>query len=196
MLSRKPDEKKCATTHTIPDDIYKSMDDAWKLSKQGEDTVEEHGGRVVTDKDKKRVIRTGGGGSGSISLPAEETGDTTLGTFHTHPYSKSEGSHLGVPFSGGDITNFVVGDQGTFKYIAAGSCNFALDTLDTTARDGCKTVDINKRWDDASKAASGSLAAKSEAATKAAIKDCGLCFYKACRADDKSAIPKVLNLVT
>jgi len=199
MLARKPDaaeKKKCPATHTFPNDIYTAMDAAWKKSGHGSDTVSEQGGRVVTDKDGKRVIRTGPGGGGSIALPAAKTGDTTLGTFHSHPYSKSEGSDLGVPFSGGDIKNFVAGKQGTFKYIAAGSCNFALDTLDSAARDGCKAVDIEKRWNDAYKSVNVSTASDSEVATKAAIKDCGLCFYKACRADEKSAIPKVANLVT
>ncbi len=199
MLARKDgaaEKKKCPATHTFPNDVYTSMEAEWKKSGHGGDTVAEHAGRVVTDKDGKRVIRTASGGSGGMTVPAEKAGDTTLGSFHTHPYSKSEGSHLGVPYSGQDIETLIGGAVGGFMYVAAGSCNFALDTLDTTARDGCKAQDIQKRWNDAFRGATGSLANKSEVATKAAIKDCGLCFYKACRADEKSAIPKVANLVS
>ncbi len=81
------------------------------------------------------------------------------------------------------------------KYIGAGSCNFVLDTLDQTKRDGCKTEDINKRWDDAFAGATGDIQAKVETAIVAAIAGCGLCYYKACRPDKKSDVPKTANLV-
>ncbi|MNN91235.1 hypothetical protein D3C81_2093160 [compost metagenome] len=80
----------------MADDVYAAVNEAWSKSGHGEDTVTEHGGRIVSDKDAKRVIRTGSGGGGSISLPAEQKGDYTLGTFHTHPYSKSEKCKPGV----------------------------------------------------------------------------------------------------
>lgn len=186
--------KPCPATHTIADDVYTAIGTAWGKSGHGEDTVTEHGARIVTDKDGKRVIRTGSGGGGSISLPDEAAGDTTLGTFHTHPYSKSEGSHLGVSLSGGDIKNFIDGSQGKVKYIGAGSCIFALDTIDMAARDTCKTTDVEKRWNDAFGAATGSMPQKVQVAVKAAISGCGLCHYKACRPDAKSAIPKTATL--
>jgi len=190
-----PIPQKCAKTHAIPDDVYAGIDAAWKKSKHGEASVTEQGGRIVTDKDGKRVIRTGSGGGGSISLPAEKAGDVTLGTFHTHPYSTSEGSHLGVAFSGGDITNFIAGGQGSVKYIGAGSCYFVLDTLNFTSRDACKKVDTTKRWNDARAAATGTFQEKVETGVTAAILGCGLCFYKTCRPDDASPVPKDAKLV-
>lgn len=195
-LSRQPAPaaKKCPTTHTIPDDVYKALGEAWRKSGQGEATVTEHGGRIVTDSAGKRVIRTGSGGGGSISLPAAEAGDVTLGTFHTHPYSRGEGSKLGVSFSGGDIENFIAGDQGSTKYVHAGSCVFVLDTLDASARDGCKAVDIKQRWDDKFAKAGGNFQLKVDAAVRAAIKGCGVCYYGVCRPDAKSAIPRTANL--
>jgi len=186
---------KCSTTHTIPDDVYAAIDAAWKKSKHGEASVTEHGGRIVTDKDGKRVIRTGSGGGGSISLPAEKPGDYTQGTFHTHPYSTSEGSTLGVAFSGGDITNFIAGGQGSVKYIGAGSCYFVLDTINFEYKDACKKVDTTKRWNDAFGSATGTFQEKVETAVKAAILGCGLCFYKTCRPDDASPVPKNATLV-
>jgi hypothetical protein len=195
VLGEKPIPK-CAKTHTIPDDVYAAIDVAWAKSGHGGATVTEHGGRLVTDKTGKRVIRTGSGGGGSISLPAEKPGDFTLGTFHTHPYSKSEGSDLGVAFSGGDITNFVGGAQGSVKYIGAGSCHFVLDTLSYTDRDECKKKDLNKRWNDTFSRASGAFQEKVESSVIATIAGCGLCFYKTCRPDDASPVPKNAKLVS
>ena len=199
VVARAPDAgataKPCPRTHTIPDDVHAAIATAWAASNHGGETVTEQGGRIVTDKDGKRIIRTGAGGSGSISLPDEKTGDTTLGTFHTHPYSKAEGSNLGVTFSGGDITNFIAGGQGDVKYIGAGSCIFALTTVDATARDSCKSVDTAKRWNDAFAAASGTFEANAIASVAATIVGCGICHYSACRPNARSAIPKTATAI-
>jgi hypothetical protein len=184
----------CAKSLVIPDDVHAAIGKAWGESGHGGETVAEHGGRIVTDKDAKRQIRTGAGGSGSISLPGEQTGDVTTGTFHTHPYSKSEGSTLGVAFSGGDIANFIAGGQGGVKYVGAGSCNFVLNTIDQAKRDACKTKDIKQLWDDAFAKAGGDFQDKVATAVKASIAGCGICFYRACRKDDKSAIPQTAAL--
>jgi hypothetical protein len=95
-----------------------------------------------------------------------------------------------VSFSGGDISNFVAGRQGSVKYIGAGSCYFVLDTLDQTQKDGCKKVDLEKRWDDRFAKASGSFQKKVESAVETTIAGCGLCYYRACRPNAKSAVPK------
>lgn len=181
---------KCPKSHTIPDDVCSAIGEAWRKSGHGGDTVTEQAGRIVTDRGGKRVIRTTSGGSGSTDLPEERSGDVTLGSFHTHPYSKAEDSTLGVSFSGDDITNFVAGGQGGVKYIGAGSCYFALDTLDQTKKDACKAEDLNKRWDDNFGKASGNFQKKVETAVKATIAGCGLCYYRACRPDAKSPVPK------
>jgi len=187
-------EKVCPATYQMPDDAYVALDTAWKASGQGGDTVTEQGGRIVTDASGKRAIHTGSGAGGEINLPEAAAGETTVGTFHTHPYSKSEGSHLGVSFSGGDITNFVAGDQGGVKYVGAGSCNYVLNTLDQTKRDACKTQDLTKRWNDGFAKASGDFPSKVETAVKATIAGCGLCYYKACRPNATSPVPKAASL--
>ena len=185
----------CPATHTIPDDVYAGIDAAWKKSKHGEASVTEHGGRIVSDKSGKRVIRTGSGGSGGMSMPAAKTGDTTLGSLHTHPYSTSEGSHLGVAFSGTDMTTFIGGTLGSVMYVGAGSCYFVLDTLNYSDRDSCKTVDVKKRWKDSFDKAAGTLQEKVEIAVKDVSVGCGICFYKTCRPDEKSPVPQTANLV-
>ena len=181
---------KCPKSYTIPDDVYDSIGAAWKKSGHGGAKVQEQGGRIVTDSSGKRAIRTGSGASGSLDLPGKKTGDVTLGSFHTHPYSKAEGSDLGVSFSGEDISNFVAGGQGSVKYIGAGSCYFVLDTLDQTQRDACKKVDLEKRWSDSFAKASGSFQKQVETAVKATIVGCGLCYYRACQPNAKSPVPK------
>ena len=67
--------------------------------------------------------------------------------------------------------------------------------MNVSDRDSCKGVDINKRWNDASAAAAGTLAETSEAGVMASIAGCGVCFYKTCRPDDKSPVPQTANLV-
>ncbi|EHK64593.1 DUF4157 domain-containing protein [Achromobacter arsenitoxydans] len=189
--------RKCPATHAMPNDVFDAVNEAWSKSGHGEDTVTEHGGRIVSDKDGKRVIRTGSGGGGSISLPAEKKGDYTLGTFHTHPYSKSEKSRLGVSFSGADVANFVAGNQGWVKYVGAGSCNYALNIQDYEAVYDCRkrNVDIKTRWNDAFAAATGTFQEKVETAVRASIDGCGICYYRACRPDAASAVPKSMNLI-
>lgn len=189
--------RKCPGTHTMPDDVYDAVNEAWSKSGHGGDTVQEHGGRIVSDKDGKRVIRTGSGGGGSISLPAEKKGDYTLGTYHTHPYSSSEGSKLGVAFSGADVANFMAGNQGWVKYIGAGSCHYALNIQDYEAVYDCRkrNVDFKTRWNDAFAAATGTFQAKVETAVRASIDGCGVCFYRACRPDAASAVPKNMSLI-
>jgi len=189
--------RKCPATHTMPNDVFDAINDAWSKSGHGGDTVTEHGGRIVSDKDGKRVIRTGSGGGGSITLPAEQKGDYTLGTFHTHPYSKSEKSKLGVAFSGGDVANFMAGNQGWVKYVGAGSCNYALNIQDYEAVYDCRkrSVDFKTRWNDAFAAATGTFQAKVESAVRASIDGCGICFYRACRPDAASAVPKNMSLI-
>ena len=195
VLGEKPPVR-CPKTHDIQDDVYKAIAAAWAKSGHGGATVKEHGGRIVTDKQGKRVIRTGSGGGGSISLPAEKKGDTTEGTFHTHPYSAAEGSTLGVSFSGGDLNNFIAGGQGRVKYIGAGTCIFAVETLSSVDQDACKKNDTIKRWNDAFSGAAGTFQGKVETSVKAAIAGCGMCYYKACQKDAATPIPKTMDLVT
>jgi hypothetical protein len=198
-IQRTPEEDKkeavkCPATFTIPDDVYTAIGKAWDKSGHGGDTVQENAGRIVTDKDGKSAIRTATGGSGGMSVPAAEAGDTTTGTLHSHPYSKSEGSTLGVSYSDVDIKSFIGGAIGSVMYVGAGSCDFVLNTTDTTARDKCKTEDISKRWNDAFAKAGGTFQQKVETAVKAAINNCGICYYHTCRPDDKTPVPKEAKL--
>jgi len=185
---------KCAATHTIADDVHTAINVAWGKSGHGEAKRTEHGGRIVTDKAGKRQIRTGEGVGGKITLPDEKKGDTTIGTYHTHPYTKAQGAPLGVAFSGEDIENFVGGSQGGVKYVGAGSCYFVLDTLSLVERDGCKKSKLTQKWKLSYGKAGGTFQEKVEIAVKDTIVGCGMCFYKACRPDAASPVPKIAKL--
>jgi hypothetical protein len=69
-----------------------------------------------------------------------------------------------------------------------------LNTLDQTKRDACKTQDLTKRWNDGFAKASGDFPSKVETAVKATIAGCGLCYYKACRPNATSPVPKAASL--
>lgn len=193
VLGEKP-APKCAATHTIADDVHAAINVAWGKSGHGEAKRTEHGGRIVTDKAGKRQIRTGEGVGGTITLPDEKKGDTTIGTYHTHPYTKAQGAPLGVAFSGEDIENFVGGSQGGVKYVGAGSCYFVLDTLSLVEREGCKKSKLTQKWKLSYGKAGGTFQEKVETAVKDTIVGCGMCFYKACRPDAASPVPKIAKL--
>ncbi len=186
--------KDCPGSHAIPEDIATAIDAAWARSGHGTASVTEHGGLIVNDSSGGRAIRTTTGDGGSISYPTPGAGETTAGTFHTHPYSTAEGSTIGASFSGADIENFIDGGQGDVKYLGAGSCNFALTIQNTAERDTCRSEDIRQRYDNAFSSAGGDFQDKIETSINAAIQGCGLCYYKTCRPDDSSPIPRTANL--
>ena len=138
------------------------------------------------------------GGSGSIKVsdyPKAGEGETRTGSYHSHPYSQAEGGFTGVSFSGPDVSVLAQGLLGNKMYVIAGDCIFVLTTCDEAKARKCKSKDIKKRWDDAFKAADGTFQEKVEEGVKAAIKGCGLCYYKTCRGPEDEQIPKTANLV-
>ncbi len=192
--SRRGSHRDCPGTHTFPEDIATAIDAAWARSGHGTSTVTEHGGLIVNDSSGAQAIRTTSGDGGSLSYPEPAAGETTTGTFHTHPYSIEEGSTIGASFSGADLENFIDGGQGDVKYLGAGSCNFALTIQNTAERDTCRSEDIRQRYNDAFASASGGFQRKIETSINAAIQGCGLCHYKTCRPDDSSPIPRTASL--
>ena len=73
----------------------------------------EHGGTIVADASGRLSVQNLGGltsDSGSFSynlIVRDGARFTVVGTFHTHPYDRTEGSYTGVSFSGPDIANFI-----------------------------------------------------------------------------------------
>ena len=71
----------------------------------------------------REIVGSGGGQGKPISL---NVGDKVIGQGHTHPYSISEGSHKGVPFSGTDIFGVKGTDKDYISMIDSGTKRFAL----------------------------------------------------------------------
>ncbi|SFS10078.1 hypothetical protein [Sphingomonas jatrophae] len=71
--------------------------------------AKERGGTIVADKEGRLSVQNVGGlgstaGSFFPNLKVRDPAKfKAIGTFHTHPYDRSEGSMNGVSFSGGDI---------------------------------------------------------------------------------------------
>jgi hypothetical protein len=151
---------------------------AWKDSFNKDGTVTEQGGSIIKKKDGTvEVRRAAAGASGSIPLsnyPKPGPGETLVGTFHTHPYSKAEGGYTGVSFSGSDIRNFLKEDQGNTKYIMAGDKVFELTKDDPALAAKADPDAVKKTWDDTYAASKDPLPTAADNATKAAIKGTGL----------------------
>lgn len=162
--------------------ITADMNKAWTKSFKKDGSVREVGAAIVKMGDVISTKNEKEGGSGSISIDMRVvTGESLLGSFHTHPYSKTEGSHTGVAFSGPDIANLAGGDQGSYKLIEAGTKRFALEVKDAAKFEAfAKSHDIKKMWDDKFKTTKGNLQDRVRETVKsiAQTKDSGLQFYQ------------------
>jgi hypothetical protein len=106
-----------------------TLDKMWTDSFNADKSVVTEYGTAFGKKDGKITAHNvGTGGSGSVQINRNvPAGETFIGDAHTHPYSTSEGSHEGVAFSGGDISNIRNQvKQGYQKLVEAGACRFAL----------------------------------------------------------------------
>ena len=187
----------CPQTFVIPDYVYDAIGKAWSKSGHGTVDPKEHGGMVVTDKHGRQTVRPDKGTGTATHIDPKtypvEPGDVNLGDYHTHPYEKKF-PVLGVSFSAGDVDTFMGGEFGATSYLGAGSCYFVLNTLSPALRAACHKLDIRRRHDEGADAP-GLIQQQDEAGVKAAIRGCGVCYYKACRPDEHSPVPKTATLV-
>ncbi len=107
------------------------LDTQWKKSFPGGKS-QEQGGTIVADaKGNLSVQNIGGNGSTSGTFSIDTTikdpsNFTLVGSFHTHPYDKSESSYTGVSFSGADIGNLINATDQNIKIVRSGDREFAL----------------------------------------------------------------------
>lgn len=113
-------------------------------------TAQERGGSIFADAAGNLFLQNLGGlastgGSFSYDLVAKDPAKFTLvGTFHTHPYDRSEGSYNGVSFSGADIYNHY-GRNIPLTVVQSGPRLFAmLRTGATTAVPATRNADTNR----------------------------------------------------
>jgi len=109
----------------------KTFDRAWNNSNHGGNSVNEWGFTVTISSNKKWFIgrnlhtdHKGGSVSRDSNVPKSET---IIGFVHTHPYSSSEGSHLGAGFSGSDLANLSdhASEGKFFTMVEAGNKRYA-----------------------------------------------------------------------
>jgi RHS repeat-associated protein len=162
--------------------IHRTMNKAWADGFKKDGTVEERGG-VILAAGKKVLVRKAEGESGSIHFDMNvEKDEKLVGTFHTHPYSRSERGHKAVTFSGQDIDNMGDGSQGSYKFIEAGTRRYAIEVTDMKKfQDFAKNSDIKQIWQDGfdkARSKKGFVLANL-AGVKAVVrsKDSGLKFY-------------------
>ncbi|MBL9143907.1 MAG: RHS repeat-associated core domain-containing protein, partial [Verrucomicrobiaceae bacterium] len=173
----------CAATQALPSNLTDALGDAWKDSFNPDGTVNEQGGSLIGTGSGTEPRPGSGGGSGSFpqeNYPQPGSGETLDGTYHTHPYSPAEGGHKNVSFSCGDIQNFAAGTQGGQKVVMAGDSIFILTIGDQAKLKNCKLC--CGKWNQGfGSNPKDSFQDRVEAGVQAAIKECGLCYYKATR---------------
>ena len=98
------------------------------------------------------------------------------------------GGYKGISFSGGDISNFQDGSQGSVKYVGAGTAIFILVIDDPKKAKNCKN--IQSKWKRARKCGKGTFQDNVNDAVKAAIKNCGFCYYKANSGSSRGTLVK------
>lgn len=179
------------TVEAVSDD----MNQMWKDSFNADETVvEEHGRAIVEKEGKISATNDVTGGSGSVVIDhSTKDGETLIGDIHTHPYSKSEGSALGVGFSSGDITSMRgLVKQGYQRLVEAGTARFAMVITDEAKAlefyknnsDG----EIDKKWNDTFSASTGNFQQAVIEAVKAVLGENGangISFYQTSDTDKK-----------
>jgi hypothetical protein len=173
---------------TLPKQFSEGLQQAWDKSLPGEASLE-HGGILVSKADGTYEWKAGKKStSGTFSINYEDVGagETLVASAHTHPYSKAEGGHTNVAFSGGDMANFVTGSE-RIKVVRSGTGEFMLAKSkewddDVKGRSATKIAEleanIEKTWTDSYAAAKGDLPARVEAAVKAVAKKFHLLYYR------------------
>lgn len=172
----------------LPKAAVDGMQEAWDGSLPG-DVSQEQGGNLVRNEDGSYGWRKGKPGTSGYFTP--DYGDVgadqeLVGIGHTHPYSKKEGGHTGVSFSGGDISSIVWETQplnlvqsGKTLFVLARTAEFEkrLEGLDDKGKQALGDA-MEKMWDDAYAAGTDGLVKDAEAATKKTCAAYDLLYYK------------------
>lgn len=92
---------------------------------------QEHGGAIVADRQGALGLQNIGGSGGSseafvhnLNLKNPES-FSVAGSFHTHPYGRTEGQYTGVSFSGADVA-VLINQRLTISVVQSGPRTFAL----------------------------------------------------------------------
>lgn len=128
---------------------------------------QERGATLVRNAAGEIKVRNESSGTAGTFQPSRNVGrgETIVGTYHTHPYDASEGSHTGVGFSAADIN--YANHYKEQMYVDAGNRQFmVMPTQETPAID---YATLDKDWNDAFTASSVSGKTFEEATREASL---------------------------
>ena len=194
----------CNPTFAIPQVVMDGMRQAWREAFLPNDQVVEQGGRVFQGKNGVYVKRDRQGTDGQISQqPGRSglfglTGNRRLADFHTHGYSKADGGHTNVSFSGDDIDIARKYSNGQAMYVISGDSVYILVIGDQKLNNTGGCAAAAQVWEKSyseSRKKGISVPAATETAVLASIKDCCMCYYRAHASKAGGVIPTTAQLV-
>lgn len=172
----------------LPDQLTKGLEDSWAKSLP-KGFPQEHGGILVQKPDGQYEFKAGRPGTAGSFWPNFEDAkpdERIVAGVHTHPYSKAEGGHTGVPFSGADLAGLVYAPQ-TIQTVQSGSTQFAaVPSKEFTARaagldDAGReklAKEIRRSYDRTFDATPGDLKTRADAAARAVAQAYQLGYYQ------------------
>lgn len=187
LLSLGLSEHKAPIEITLPGELETGLKKAWDKSLPGKKSLE-HGGLLVLTPGgyKWKPGKPGTSGAFTPNYGDVKKGESLSVVAHTHPYSKKEGGHTNVSFSGGDLASFVTdpdpiqvvrSGEGIFVAARTQEFNALLTGLSATKKRKLRD-EIEKFYDGVLKSASGKLPARSDAAAQATCLRYHLVYYK------------------
>jgi hypothetical protein len=188
--------KDAADSMQLPKELRDAMDEAWKNSLPGGESKEQGGILVKKADGTLDWVKATKTTSGSTTLPWDKVpkGATPLADAHTHPYSKGEGGHKGVAFSGGDFSTMPA-DPTRVSAVHAADRYFVLAKTKEFEDAAAKAPDKAKlgkemkdTWDKVYAASKGDIPTAAREATVAVCKKYGLILYEG---DLKGEVKKV-----
>jgi hypothetical protein len=169
----------------VPRVIQEGAEVAWSKSFPGTDS-QEQGGIIVEDSTGGYGYTAGKAGTSGTFSPNYgdvKKGEKLLGTMHTHPYSKKEGGHTDVTFSGADLAD-MVNQRDKIALVRSGDGWFAVATSKEfearIAKAKSKSAlygEIDKRWTKLFNAAAGNAKERAAVATPKVCLEFDLLYY-------------------
>jgi hypothetical protein len=187
LLSLGLSERNAPTELTLPAELETGLKKAWDKSLPGKKSLEQGGILVLTSGGYKwKPGKPGTSGTFRPNYGDVKKGESLTVVAHTHPYSKKEGGHTNVSFSGGDLASFVtdpdpiqVVRSGEGIFVAARTQEFnALLTGLSSAKKRKLRDEIEKFYDGVLASASGKLPERSDTAAQATCLRYHLVYYK------------------
>lgn len=126
------------TTLTLPDSLHNSMQQAWNQSFPG-GRSQEHGGTIFQNPGGGISVQNQGSGTSGTFGPnyvAPNPKQQVVGDVHSHPYDHTEGGHVDVGFSDGDLSSFITGTKVNIMTVQSGNGQYVAVRTNQTPPGG------------------------------------------------------------